>query len=69
MKKKMTAFVCALAFAMVSVGVASAASVKCTVEKVEGSMVTMDCGSKAKKLEVGSKVSVKAKKKAAIEGC
>lgn len=41
---------------------------KCEVESVSGSTVTLDC-KKADKLEAGSTVKVKEKKKKAIEGC
>lgn len=41
---------------------------KCEVTGVSGNMVTLDC-KKAEKLEAGSTVKVKAKKKKAIEGC
>ena len=68
MKKKMMAIICAVVFSMSLAGVAVARSVKCTVTKVEGNNVTLDCGSKADKLSAGQDVSVKPKKKA-IEGC
>ncbi len=54
---------------VVSAGVAFAASVKCTVDTVEGEKVTLTCV-KADTLKAGDKVSVKKKKeKKAIEGC
>ena len=69
MNKKFLAVTMAMAF-MASTAVASfAASVKCEVESVSGSTVTLDCGKKASKLKVGSKVKVKSAKKKAIEGC
>ncbi len=47
-----------------------ATTLKCTVEKVEGNIITMDCGEKAANIAVGTKVKVKTQKaKAAIEGC
>ncbi len=48
-----------------------AATLKCTVEKIEGSVITMDCGEKSAKLSPGTKVKVKTmkKKSSAIEGC
>ncbi len=49
----------------------SAATLRCTVDKVEGDVVTMTCGEKAASLAVGTAVKVKTAKKqaAAIEGC
>jgi hypothetical protein len=65
--KKMVTVVMVAAFAL-SAGAAFAGSVKCTVDSVDGDKVTMTC-KKASKLKVGAKVSVKAVKKKAIEGC
>lgn len=65
--KKIIAAAMVTAFVM-SASVVMAASVKCTVDAVEGETVTMTC-SKADKLNVGDKVTVKAKSKKAIEGC
>ncbi|PID71868.1 MAG: hypothetical protein CSB34_05020 [Desulfobulbus propionicus] len=65
--KKIISAVMVGAFVM-SASVVMAASVKCTVDTVEGDKVTMTC-KKADKLKAGDKVSVKAKKKKAIEGC
>ena len=66
--KKVLAVAMALAFTASTASVTLAGKVKCTVKAVEGSSVTMDC-KKASKLHVGDKVSVKAKKAKAIEGC
>jgi len=55
------------AFVM-SASVAMAASVKCVVDTVDGDKVTMTC-KKADSLKAGDKVTVKTKKKKAIEGC
>lgn len=69
MKKAMT-LLTALTFAMTFFVSVQAATLKCTVEKIEGTMVTMDCGEKAAKLSTGTKVKVKTEKaKTAIEGC
>lgn len=57
----------AVAFAL-SAGTALAGKVTCTVDKVDGDKVTMTCKN-AGKLKAGSKVTVKAAKKKAIEGC
>ncbi len=65
--KKLVPVVLVVAFAL-SVSVAFAAKVKCTVDKVDGDTVTLTC-KKADKLSAGMKVDVKAKKAAAIEGC
>ena len=48
-----------------------AATLKCTVQKVDGDIVTMNCGSKSAVLAAGTKVKVKTAKvaSAAIEGC
>ncbi len=67
MKRILSAFL-AVAF-LTSASVVFAASVKCTVDSVEGEKVTMTC-SKADKLKAGDSVKVKvSKKKAALEGC
>ena len=65
--KKMVTVVMVAAFAL-SAGAVFAGSVKCTVDSVAGDKVTMTC-KKASKLKAGAKVSVKAAKKKAIEGC
>ena len=69
--KTITTLITALALtAMISISV-QAATLKCTVDKVEGNVVTMDCGDKAATLSAGTKVKVKTAKAAAtaIEGC
>lgn len=70
MKKGIVSVVLALAFAASTVSVGMAATVKCTVDSVDGDKVTMTC-KKADSLKAGDAVSVKAKKSggAAIEGC
>ena len=65
--KKVISAVMVAAFVM-SASVVLAAKVTCTVDAVDGDKVTMTC-EKADKLKAGDKVSVKAKKKKAIEGC
>ena len=67
--KRLLSLVLAVAFTLSTATVSLAASVKCEVKSIEGTSVMLDCGSKAKKLEVGSKVKVKTAKKKAIEGC
>jgi len=71
MKKMTSLLATTLFFATVLVATANAATLKCTVEKVEGDVVTMNCGDKAATLAAGTEVKVKkAKAKAAaIEGC
>jgi hypothetical protein len=66
---KTFALACTFVFLVFSAGMATARTVRCTVETVSGSTVTVDCGKKSKNLEIGSKVDVTVKKKAAIEGC
>ena len=69
--KTITTLMTALALtAMISINV-QAATLKCTVEKVESNVVTMDCGDKAATLSAGTAVKVKTAKTAssAIEGC
>jgi hypothetical protein len=65
--KKIISLAMAAAF-VVSASTVFAASVKCTVDAVEGDKVTMTCD-KADSLTAGDSVTVKAKKKKAIEGC
>ncbi len=49
---------------------AFAATLKCTVDKVDGEKVILNCGNDAEKLQVGVKVKIKTVKAvAAIEGC
>jgi hypothetical protein len=69
--KKITTLMAILLFTvMMSTGV-QAATLRCTVDKVEGNVVTMDCGDKAATLSVGTAVKVRTAKAkaAAIEGC
>ncbi len=68
MKKGIVSVVLALTFAVSTVAVA--ATVKCTVDSVEGDVVTMTC-KKADKIKVGDAVKVRTPKAggAAIEGC
>jgi hypothetical protein len=69
--KTITTLLAALLFtAMLSTAV-QAATLRCTVEKVEGNVVTMDCGDKAATLAAGTEVKVKTATaaSAAIEGC
>ncbi|WP_028583374.1 selenite/tellurite reduction operon protein ExtJ [Desulfogranum mediterraneum] len=65
--KKIVSALMVTAFVL-SAGAVFAAKVTCTVDAVDGDKVTMTC-KKADKLKAGDKVSVKAKKKKAIEGC
>ena len=70
MKKITTLLAALLLTAMISTAV-QAATLRCTVEKVEGNVITMDCGEKAATLKAGTEVKVKTAKaaSAAIEGC
>lgn len=65
--KKILSAVMVTAFVLSAASV-YAAKVTCTVDAVDGDKVTMTC-KKADNLKVGDTVSVKAKKKKAIEGC
>lgn len=65
--KKMFLAVLAAAFVLSSTMVL-AASVRCKVDSVEGNKVVVTC-TKADSLKAGQNVLVKAKKKAAYEGC
>ncbi len=69
--KKTIILMTALAFMVTAVASIQAATLKCTVEKVEGNIVTMDCGDKAATLSAGTKLKVRTEttKAAAIEGC
>ena len=69
MKTKLNVLVMTVIFTMSAVGIGLAANVKCEVEKVEGTKVILDCGSKAGEFKVGNKVKVKKVKVMAIEGC
>jgi ABC-type transporter Mla subunit MlaD len=66
--KKMLTVVMVVAFALSAGSALASSKVKCTVDKVDGNTVTMTC-KKANKLNAGDKVTVKAAKKKAIEGC
>ncbi len=70
MRKKILSTCLAMVFSMSVAGVSLAAT-KCTgkVKAVEGTVLTIDCGKKAKKFSAGDKVQVKKKKATAVEGC
>ncbi|TKB28473.1 hypothetical protein FCL47_03025 [Desulfopila sp. IMCC35006] len=68
MNKKMVAFAMALVFALSTAGLGFAAKLKCTVDAVDGTKVTMTCEDAAK-LAPGDKVKVSPSKKGAVEGC
>jgi hypothetical protein len=71
MKKGITSLALALVFALstVSVSLAAAAKVDCTVDTVEGTKVIMTC-EKADGFKAGDKLKVPtAKKGGAVEGC
>ena len=69
MSKKLLSLAMAMAFTVSLASVSMAAKIKCEVTGVEGDIVTMDCGKKAKKMKDGDKVDVKVKKGGAVEGC
>lgn len=68
MNKRIVSLMLAVVFALSTAGIGFAASVKCTVDGVDGDKVTMTC-EKADKMEAGDKVKVRVSKGAAIEGC
>ncbi len=66
--KKIMIVVMALAFvASASTGV-MASRVKCTVDSIEGNIVTLTCEN-ADRLKAGDSVTLRVAKKKAIEGC
>ena len=66
---KKTMITLAVAFALIAASTV-AYSFTCEVKNVEGSTVTLECKEKyAKKLTIGSKAKVSAKRAKAIEGC
>ena len=71
MKKRTILLTAILCSATLLLATAHAATLRCTVVKVDGDQVTMECGEKAKSLAEGVKVKVKTVKAqtAAIEGC
>lgn len=68
MSKKLLTLALAVAFIASTATVSLAAKIKCTVDSVEGSKVTMTCDG-AGDLKAGDKVEVKAGKGKAVEGC
>jgi hypothetical protein len=46
-----------------------AASGKCTVVKVDGTKMILECNEKTKGFSKGSKIKIKSDKKKAVEGC
>ena len=70
MRTIVTSIILAAFFLIGSSGAALAArGVDCRVTGVQDQIVTLDCGKKADKLDVGAKVKVKTARKKAIEGC
>lgn len=70
MTKRAGAFIMAIIFAAAITGIATAASIKCNVESIKNGKVVLDCGDKAEKLKVDTKVKVKTViKRKAVEGC
>lgn len=71
MKKAINLLAVSLFFAAILSSSVYAATLKCTVEKVVGDVITMNCGDKAATLKAGTEVKVKTAKAkaAAIEGC
>lgn len=71
MKKLTALLITALVSMTLITATAFGATLRCSVVKVDGDMVTMECGEKASSLVVGTEVKVKTAKAkaAAIEGC
>ncbi len=68
--KTTLALILALVLSAFTVNLGLAATLKCTVDKVEGETIVLNCGDNATKIEPGTKVKIKTVKKiAAIEGC
>ena len=68
MSKKLLTLALAVAFIASTATVSLAAKIKCTVDGVEGTKVTMTCDGAAD-LKAGDKVEVKAAKGKSVEGC
>ncbi len=64
----MSIFAAAFVLSLVSVS-CYAASAKCTIEKIEGETLVLDCGQKAEKFKAGEKIKIKSHKKQQMEGC
>ncbi|MDF1578300.1 MAG: hypothetical protein RQ753_00440 [Desulfurivibrionaceae bacterium] len=70
MSKKIVTLLMAVAFTVGMAGVGMAAKdVKCKVKAVDGKTLTLECQEGADTFKAGSKVTVKAAKRRAIEGC
>lgn len=70
MNKKLTATIMALIFAASITGIATAASITCTVETIDNGKVLLNCGEKAADLKTGTEVRIKtAVTRKAVEGC
>ena len=71
MKRTLTLMATLIFMLTTSIAATQAATLRCTVQKVEDNVVVMDCGEKAAELAAGTKVKVKTAKPktAAIEGC
>lgn len=68
--KTTLALILALVLSTFTVNFGLASTLKCTVDKVDGEQIILDCGKDATKIEPGVKVKVKTvKTTAAIEGC
>ncbi len=69
MFKPAFALIVTMSFLAVMVTSSMAASVKCKITEVAGPTVTLDCGAKSEKFQVGDSVKVRNAKRKAIEGC
>ena len=69
MKTRITTLIMATIFALSAAVMANAATITCTIEAIEDGKVTLECGDKSKKLQLGEKVKVRTAKKKMVEGC
>ena len=68
--KTTLALILALVLSAFTVNFGLAATLKCTVDKVDGEQIILNCGKDAAKIEPGVRVKIKTiKTAAAIEGC
>jgi hypothetical protein len=68
--KTTLAIIFALVLSVFTVNLGLATTLKCTVDKVDGEKVVLNCGDDAAKIEAGMNVKVKTvKTTGAVEGC
>lgn len=67
--KKAICLICMLVVTGIAVERGFAASGKCTVLRVEGTQMVIECEKKTKGFPEGSRIKIKSVNKKAIEGC